>query len=241
MCGSPARESAKGKQSPTTLRARPRRRKSLFSKFDDAEFADVAAAYGDAGKPPKPTKLPPTRSETLSSTQPIHKSALQPPAPGAGSPPPKAPSRNPLRTLMMYSDTPSQPSIRQQASPPAPPQPTAASRVGGGNDPSAALLGANLSALAPPRAVNPSLTDTSPFAQTLERKSSAASAKSGTSEELPPAGDSHATAARSRFKPGALRGGAEGDIIEESDEDAGAQSGFSTSSSRSDVAFIKKD
>ena len=79
-----------------------------------------------------------------------------------------------------------------------------------------------------------SLTDSSPFAHMLERKSSAASAHS---EELPEATPATRGA---RF-----RAGTKGEGFAEEEEHDGqgpglGMSGHSTGSSRSDVAFIKK-
>lgn len=183
----------------------------MFSKFDDAEFADVAAAFGeDAAKPkPKAVSIAPARSDGLG-TQPVHKSALPVP-----------------------SNRPPRPSATRASPPAAQPQP-AGKRVpasgGGSGESPASLIGPNLSALAAsPQA---SLTDSSPFAQTLERKSSAASSRTDKSEEIPAAAAGRG-GARSR------QGGSVGQSADV--EDVVGPSGDSGSSTRSNAALMKKD
>ncbi|CAL8460636.1 g166 [Coccomyxa elongata] len=187
------------------------KRKSMFSKFDDAEFADVAAAFGeDAAKPkPKAVSIAPARSDGLG-TQPVHKSALPVP-----------------------SNRPPRPSATRASPPAAQPQP-AGKRVlasgGGSGESPASLIGPNLSALAAsPQA---SLTDSSPFAQTLERKSSAASSRTDKSEEIPAAAAGRG-GARSRQ---GVSVGQSADV-----EDVVGPSGDSGSSTRSNAALMKKD
>ena len=116
--------------------------------------------------------IAPTRTESLSTTSPVHKSAL--PVPQAVSP--GKPPRNPKQG--MFSDTPSQPSVgrpspskRQSAYEPP------AYKAGSSGDTPASLIGPNLSALG--NSQRASLTDSSPFAQSLERKSSRASSDEG--------------------------------------------------------------
>ena len=117
--------------------------------------------------------IAPTFTESLSNTSPVHKSAL--PVPQAASP--GKPPRNPKQG--MFSDTPSQPSVgrpspgskRQAAYEPP------SYKAGSSGDTPASLIGPNLSALGGSQRA--SLTDSSPFAQSLERKSSRASSDEG--------------------------------------------------------------
>ena len=158
----------------------------MFQKFEEGEFADISAAYGEGTKPKKAkpvASIAPTRTEPLSSTSPVHKSAL--PVPQAGSP--SKPPRNPKQG--MFSDTPSQPSVgrttpskRQSAYEPP------AYKAGGSGDTPSSLIGPNLSALGGSQRA--SLTDSSPFAQSLERRSSQALSDEG----ITPSGDSASSA-----------------------------------------------
>jgi hypothetical protein len=184
----------------------------MFSKFDDAEFADVAAAFGEGAAKPKPkaVSIAPARSSDIGAA-PVHKSAL--PIPTSRPPRPSASKPSPSTS-------------------PAARKPAAGSGGGGGSgDTPASLIGPNLSALASQRSSN--LTDSSPFAQTLERKSSQAlSARSSEAEEIPSAGG-RGGGARSR------QSAASAQSIP--DEEGVGPSEDSASSTRSNAALMKKD
>lgn len=149
----------------------------MFQKFEEGEFADISAAYGEGAKPKrsKPAvSIAPARAESLSNTSPVHKSAL--PMPQTPSPAAKPP-----RTAKpgVQTDTPgarpgSSPARRQSSSY-EPPQ----YRPSDGNSTPSSLLGSNLSALG--SSGLSSLTESSPFAQSLERKSSRAITDEGPS------------------------------------------------------------
>ncbi len=118
--------------------------------------------------------IAPTRTESLSNTSPVHKSAL--PVPQAVSP--GKPPRNPKQG--MFSDTPSQGSVGRPSPTPSKRQAAyepPAYKAGSSGDTPASLIGPNLSALG--NSQRASLTDSSPFAQSLERKSSRASSDEG--------------------------------------------------------------
>jgi len=159
----------------------------VFQKFEEGEFADISAAYGEGAKPKKSkpvVSIAPTRSEALSDTSPVHKSAL--PVPQAVSP--GKPPRNPKGG--MFSDCPSQPSIGRSM--PSKRQSTyepPTYKPGDSGDTPSSLIGPNLSALGTSQ--RSSLTDSSPFAQSLERKSSRAS------DEGPAASGDSASSTRS--------------------------------------------
>lgn len=150
----------------------------MFQKFEEGEFADISAVYGEAAKPKrsKPAvSIAPTRAESLSNTSPVHKSAL--PVPQTPSPAAKPP-----RTAKpgVQPDTPASvrpgPSpARRQSSSYEPPQ----YRPSDGGSMPSSLLGSNLSAMG--SSGLSSLTDSSPFAQSLERKSSRAITDEGPS------------------------------------------------------------
>ncbi len=210
----------------------PRRRKSIFAKFDPAEFEDPSAAYADPAKPRTKPKvsIAPVRSDSLApGTAPVHKSAL--PAPPLVARPPRTPQKPLLQ---------SQPSVEATAVPPAPAPaarrgaPTyAGGSVGGAGDTPASLIGPNLSALASQQA---SLTDSSPFAQSLERKSSGLSRSSAHSVEGGSEPEGPATLHnRSAVRPKQDNGMPDEEVLHEL-----GLSGDSASSSRSNVGLIKK-
>ena len=160
-------------------RPRPaRRRKSVFAKFEEGEFADISAAYGEESKKArKAVASTPPRSETLSATNPVHKSALPVPQSMSPAKPPRTPAKQ-----GMLSDTPSQPSIGRPAALPGKQragsyEPPAFRPGSGERETPTGLLGPNLSATMGSQRSSftgsqlSALTDSSPFAQSLERRS----------------------------------------------------------------------
>ena len=150
----------------------------MFAKFEEGEFADISAAYGEESKKArKAVASTPPRSETLSATNPVHKSALPVPQSMSPAKPPRTPAKQ-----GMLSDTPSQPSIGRPAALPGKQragsyEPPAFRPGSGERETPTSLLGPNLSATMGSQRSSftgsqlSALTDSSPFAQSLERRS----------------------------------------------------------------------
>jgi hypothetical protein len=203
----------------------------MFAKFDDAELEDPSAVYADDSAKLKASTVPP-RAESLGIT-PVHKSALPTP------PPLIKPPRNPSKPA---ETTPPRKTARTYEPPPY-------KGRGRGDMPSAVpsslLIGPNLTATA---AQQVSLTDQSPFAQSLERMSSALS-RSSAQSNLSDSGLSkvHSYSATRSKQPSSGTGtGSESHLGLDSISDEGLQrelapSQGSGSSSKSNAALVKRD